>query len=480
MSREVEHPVESKRLDSWKEIAAFFGRDERTVKRWEKSRALPVHRVPGSQRSGVFAYSRELTQWLNSTSTEKEDDAESPVSPPTFVPAIEPADHQPEPEGTTDQIFSRLPAKHWKVLATAAVLLFVVTGALLFRHLRPRISTAPSSAEANPVRAKAAADSRAVEFYLKGRYYWNRRTSDSLNHAVDSFTQAIVIDPSYAEAYAGLADTYNLMREYTSMPESEAYPRAIEAATKAVALDDSLAEAHRALAFALFYWKWEIPEAYRQYRRAIQLDPNNADAHHWYATSLLSLGHTKEALIEIERARVLSPASPSILADRALIIYSNGDHAGGIAELKEMEQAEPEFLSPPRYLSMVYFESGDYENYLNEEKRAAILSKDAQEIATADAARKGWQSSGERGMLEALAAAQEQAFDNGKSSGYRLAYTSMLLGRKKDAVRYLQAAYATHDANIFALPKSRFATELHNDPDFERLKANVRSFTDAR
>lgn len=117
-----------------------------------------------------------------------------------------------------------------------------------------------------------------------------------------------------------------------------------------------------------------------------------------------------------------------------------------------MEQSEPEFLSLPRYLSRMYLENGDYENYLREEKRAAALSKDPQEIATAEAARKVWQTGGERGLLEALAAAQQQAFDEGKSSGYQRAYTSCFLAGK-DTVRYLQAAYVAHDVNVFSVPQ---------------------------
>ncbi len=117
------------------------------------------------------------------------------------------------------------------------------------------------------------------------------------------------------------------------MPRSEAFPRAIAAAAKAVALDDSLGEAHRALAFALFYWEWNIPRAFAEYRRAIAIDPRDEEAHHWYATSLLTLHRYPEALVEINEARKLDPTSRSILSDQALIRYWNGDRAGAIAHL---------------------------------------------------------------------------------------------------------------------------------------------------
>jgi tetratricopeptide (TPR) repeat protein len=473
--------VEDRRLDSWKEIATFFGRNERTVKRWEKNRALPIHRVPGSQRGLVFAYSEELTRWLNSSALVDEI-TDPPLNSPDF---IERGVSESEKEATlstaippvASQSVATTDARKWKALGVACLLALTALTALFVQHRRAHaITSAPASA-ANALHKKTITSQQAVDLYLKGRYYWNQRTGDSLQRAVDSFNWAIAIDPTYAQAYAGLADTYDLLREYTSMPESEAYPLAIAAATKAVVLDDSLPEAHRALAFGLFFWKWEIPRALEEYQKAIQLDPNDADAHHWYATSLLTIGRYREALAEIERARALYPASPSILADRALILYWSGDHTGGIAALKEIEQAEPRFLSPPRYLASLYFEEGAYPLFLAQSKQAALISKDISENSLAEAARRGWQTGGERGMLEALESAQLQTFENGKSSGFQLAHTCLLLKRRKDAIRYLEAAYSAHDSNILTLPHSRFNVELSGDPDFERLEQRVEVLT---
>ena len=111
-----------------------------------------------------------------------------------------------------------------------------------------------------------------------------------MNKSVDYFTQAIVHDPNYAPAYVGLANSYNLLREYTLMPASEAYPRALAAARRAVELDDQSSEAHASLAFALYYGTWDAAGAEREFRRAIELNPNSAVAHHWYATYLATLG----------------------------------------------------------------------------------------------------------------------------------------------------------------------------------------------
>jgi tetratricopeptide (TPR) repeat protein len=477
MPGEVKRPVEDRRLDSWKEIATFFGRNERTVKRWEKSRALPVHRVPGSQRGLVFAYSEELNRWLNSSPL-VEEGAETPPNFPNFIESGIPVSESKisVPPSAPGQLVAITRARRWKALGAGCLVALTALIVLVVHHHHAHAITS-TSASAPTARTKPITNQQALDLYLKGRYYWNQRTSDSLKRAADSFNEAIVIDPSYAQAYAGLADTYDLLRQYTSMPESEAYPLAIAAANKAVALDDSLPEAHRALAFGLFFWKWEIPRALKEYQKAIQLDPNDADAHHWYATSLLTIGRYKEAILEIERARALYPASPSILADRAFILYWSGDHASGIGALRELEQAEPRFLSPPHYLARLYFDQGDYPLFLEQLKRAALISKDISENSLADAARRGWQSGGERGMLKALESAQLVMFQSGKSSGFQLAMTSLLLNRKKDATRYLEAAYLAHDCNVLTLPHSHFHVELGDDPDFEHLEQRVEILT---
>jgi tetratricopeptide (TPR) repeat protein len=479
MSRNGSSSGENRRIDSWKEIAAFFGRDERTVKRWEKDRSLPVHRVPGSQRGGVFAYTEELTNWLNSPTAEKEIPEQEPSLSPLNSPGSE-IKSEPEPELPIASAVEPSPTSSYRtkvIWAVALATLVIVLGlGISFAVYRAR-GDAPERGVSHGA-IKRVPNPEAVEFYLKGRYYWNRRTGDSLNRSVDAFTQAIVLDPSYAEAYAGLADSYDLMREYTPMPASEAYPRAIAAANKAVALDDSLSEAHRALAFGLFYWKWEIPRALNEYQKAIRLNPNDVEAHHWYATALLNIGRMDEAFSEIESARRLNPTSPSILADRALILYWSGNHDGAIAALTELEEAEPGFLSPPRYLASLLFSQKDYPGFLAQSERAARISKDPQEIAIAEAAQRGWSAGGEHPMLEEIERTQQTSFERGQSSGFQLASTCLLLGRKKDAIRYLQAAYAAHDPLVFTVTRNQFGTELKGDPAFEELKAQLQAHID--
>jgi tetratricopeptide (TPR) repeat protein len=470
MSRSGNDSTENRRLDSWKEIASFFGRDERTVKRWERSRSLPVHRIPGGERGGVFAYTEELKSWLNTPLNGTD-------NPPTDHSPIESSPASPAPSLPAANTATTAPNRSQPWVTRAVILGGVALSLVLLIHFVPlRLHGIGSISTANPPLVSHIENAEAEELYLRGRYYWNRRTGDDLNHAVEDFTRAIAHDPSDAKAYAGLADSYNLIREYGSMPESEAYPRAFDAASKAVALDDSLAEGHRALAFTLFFWKWDVPNALQEYQKAIRLDPNNVEAHHWYATTLLDLGRFSESLAEIERARTLDPTSPAILADRGLILFWAGDQAGGIASLREIEKSEPQFLSPPRYLAALFFMQGDYANFLTESERTAALSKDPQEQAVARAARTGWSAGGEHRMLLEMQKAQQISFDNGHSSGFELAYTCLLLGQKASAIHFLQAAFSAHDARLFSIPRDRFQADLKGDPRFEHLKLQLQAF----
>ena len=461
MSRTVGSTAENRRIESWKEIAAFFGRDERTVKRWERERGLPVHRLPG-ERGGVFAYTAELTQWLNSAGAPSEQSASAataPFSPPNSIT-------------TQDPPAALAPVSHSRVSVAGVGLLIVVVIALCFYGFHAIRKSARDRNLAESPR-RHIPDPQAEELYLKGRYYWSRRTEGSLNQAVDAFTQAVIHDSEYAKAYAGLAECYDLMPEFTAMPGSEAFPRAIAAANKAIALDDSVGEAHRALGFALFYWDWRVPAALGEYQRAIQLDPRDEEAHHWYATSLMTLGRYPEAMAEIDKAQQLNPASRSILSDQALIRFWAGDRQAAVEKLREIERAEPDFFSAPRYLAGVDFAQKDFNGFVTETKHLAAISKDAQLAAIAAAAQRGLSRGGERGMLEAMRTAQLEYFEKGQSSGFALARTCALLGRKKEAITYLKAAIANHDYLVLNLtPDPAFAL-LNGDPDFEELQRQI-------
>ena len=461
MSRTVGNPSENRRIDSWKEIAAFFGRDERTVKRWEKERGLPVHRLPG-ERGGVFAWSQELTRWLNSAGARLDPEPSAPAPQP--IPTPESA---PPPQSTAAPI----PRPRTAIISIAALILALLALSLYAFRFLHRSARAASSHTSTV--ALHTPDPEAEQFYLKGRYYWSHRTESDLRQAIDAFTQAVVHDSDYAKAYAGLAECYDLMPEFSSMPRSEAFPRAIAAAGKAVALDDSLAEAHRSLAFALFYWDWNVNRAFAEYQRAIQLDPRDEEAHHWYATSLLTLGRDQEALVEIGKAQQLNPANRSILSDQALIRYWSGQPAAAVEKLREIERDEPDFLSAPRYLAGIAFAQKNYRVYIEQTRRLATLSSDKQLAALADAAEQGLAKDGEHGLLEAVRRVQQQAVDSGQASGFDLARTCASLGHKDEAITALKTAFTAHDYMVMTIATDPSFTSLNGDPIFEALKRQV-------
>jgi len=481
-----------KRLDSWKEIAAFFGRDERTVSRWEKDQGLPVHRLPGT-KGRVYAYADELTAWA---AAPKNAGAELAGDLPTI---------QMEPKGSgltviagrrdaadSVQVETQLaeevgagsggsPGKTIR-LVVAAVLGVVALALVL---LPPRTNRSPKTAGhelVQPRRTSAggaapasmpAHDPQAEQLYLKGRYYWNKRTPEDLNKALDYFMQAVVHDPNYAQAYVGLADCYNLMREYTLMPSSEAYPRALAAAKKAVELDEQSSDAHASLAFVSFFGMWDMATGEREFRRAIDLNPNNPASHHWYANALLALNRLPEALTEIDRAQALDPASSSILADKGNILMVAGRRDEALSLLKQMESRDPAFRSVHLYLKYAYLRIPDYPNFLAELRKDALLVHDDSALAIATAAEKGFAAGGSRGMMEATLRVQKKFYPQQLVAPTAVAWTHALLGNKDEALRYLQAAYDQRDGSLLFIESYPEFQSLNDKAAYRDLLARM-------
>ena len=451
------------RLTSWKSIGAFFERDERTVRRWEVERGLPVHRVPGAGRGGVYAYTGELTEWLKTADTAG--DLTSSEDGRAVEPEISSV-HQGSEARTAWASRRTL-----LILGLAAAAVILLAGTFFgYRRFHGKVS---SVAAAMPVGLKPSASPEAQDLYLRGLYHWNKRTPQDLNQAVDNFTQAIVRDPNYAPAYAGLANCYNLLREYTLMPANEAYPRAMAAAQRAIALDDSLAEAHNSLAFVDFYWSWDEAGAEHEFRRAIELDPNSAAAHHWYATFLMVLGREPEALEQIEEARKLDPESSAILADKGLILFSAGQRAQSIALLKHIEATEPTFLSPHAYLAVIDLQIRDYQDYLLEFGHTAELLHDQNGLKIVAAGKRGFATAGGPGMLRAVLPVEERLYGEGMFPAYELATTYCLLGDKQRALNLLKVSVDKREARDVALRVDENLDSLHDEPAFRELLARV-------
>ena len=469
------------RLDGWKDIAAYLCRAERTVKRWEANRGLPIHRVPGGAKASVYAYSDELNEWLNSSASAAHD------------PAVSAADHASEtnPSATNGTAQAPLPSESAQSsiapnrklrFATAVIGLAVAGSAFVFVMVSPATGNhLPETVKAIFVKKGAGTSAaisdeerkRALDLYLKGRYEWNQRTPDSLNRALDLFTQAIVHDPGYAQAYAGLADTYDLLREYSTMPDSDAFPRAIAAAQKAVELDDSLAEAHRALAFAERYGSWDFVDAEKEFRRAIELDPNDAQARRWYANAFAVKGRFAESLEQLDIAQELDPSSNVTLADKGIMLANAGRTKEAVDLLREVERSAPDFSSPHSYLARVTLDHGDYPTFLYEAQRTAETMNDPVLKEIVASARVAYAHKGAPGLLESLYEKQKQYYLEGRFVATLLAQTCVLLGKRQEALQLLESAYARRESEVVAVLSDPDLLMLKDEPRYKALVRKI-------
>jgi tetratricopeptide (TPR) repeat protein len=470
-------------LASWKSIAGYFGCNERTAKRWEE-RGLPVHRAPGGKRGYVFAYPAELDAWLQAMRLKDPELARAGAAESldegfalrgaaggfaaTVGGLAQVANLSPLKSGT---------AVYRKLFWGAVCLAIVLAAASSLRVFSGRNAVREEDGESGDSlsASRHIPATGAEELYLQGRYFWNLRTADGLSKAINAFTQAIVKDPSYADAYAGLAESYDLLPEFASANLNDSLLRAKEAADRAIALNPNLAAAHRAKAFALYFRDWDIAGSDAEFQRALALDPGSAETHLWYASSLECREEGARTLEQIDEARRLNPASPAIASEAALFQADFGDLGAGIQALKDIEQTQPNLSSPALYLTVIDFAIGDFPGYIASLRRYAAITGSADDVALADAAARGWAQGGRAGLLEARAKGLKAAFDHGSgSSGFYLGQTLVMLGRPKAALPYFKASLNSRIVTLTTLQDCPWVKPLANDPDYAALFAEIR------
>jgi TolB-like protein/DNA-binding winged helix-turn-helix (wHTH) protein/Tfp pilus assembly protein PilF len=221
-------------------------------------------------------------------------------------------------------------------------------------------------------------DPEAYEAYLKGRYFWNKRTGEGLKKAVDYFNQAIARGPNYAAAYSGLADTYALLSDwqYGELTPKEAMPRALSAARKALELDDSLGEAHASLAFCLEGFDWDFRAADREFQRAIELNPGYATAHLWYAWHLSLIGQNREAIAEMKKAEYLDPVSPVVGANLAELLLIAHLPDESMQQSRKTIEINPGFAFAHNQLAQAYIQKQMFGGAIEELREAIRLAGD--------------------------------------------------------------------------------------------------------
>jgi TolB-like protein/DNA-binding winged helix-turn-helix (wHTH) protein len=306
---------------------------------------------------------------------------------------------------------------------------------------------------------------QAYDLYLKGRYFWNKRTKDGFQQAADYFQQSIANDPNYARAYAGLADTFALMSSWSYVPQTEAIPKARAAALRALQLDDGLAEAHTSLALIAENYDYDWQTAEKEYRRAIQLDPQYATAHQWYAECLSFQGRFPEALEESERARQLDPLSLIIATDHAAILYFARQYDRAIEQFRAVLAMEPNFMRA-HMVVYPYVEKGMFEEALTEAgKWRHGDGSPVWEVEAYVYGRWGKQQQAER----ALAQWNRGSLARPVAATFVVLEAYVATGRKEEALALLEKSYREHSNLVTSLKVEPALDPLRGDPRFQEL-----------
>ncbi len=225
------------------------------------------------------------------------------------------------------------------------------------------------------IAARPTENTEAHSFYMRGRFFWNKRTEEGFRQAIEYFEQALEEDPSYALAYAGIADSYNFLGWQDLLPSEEVYPLARSAAERALMVDETLSEAHASLAYVKLLYDWDWPSAEEGFRRALELNPDYAEARQWYAEYLAYMGRHDESIAEANRAKMLDPLSLGINHNLGLILYEARHFDLAIEEYQNVLQMDPDFVITHAYLGLAYAEKGMFDDALDEIQKAIDLTE---------------------------------------------------------------------------------------------------------
>ena len=318
--------------------------------------------------------------------------------------------------------------------------------------------------------ASSSKSAEAQDLYLKGMYFWNKRTVPGFHQAIDYFQQATTIDANNALAYAGLANSYTLLTAYSLASANLYMPQARAAALRALELDERSAEAHTALALIIQNEDWDWQTSGKEFRRAIELNPNYATAHHWYAEHLMWLGRFDEALSENDRALQLDPLSLIIASDRGAILYSSRQYDRAIEEFRTVLRKDPNF-GRARIVTYAYVEKGMFDQALAEAETVRRLFGEGL-----------WYWSnlayiyGRTGQLERARHALEKLEKLSRLEQVdpsTMLWAHLGMGDKEEALADLGKAYSEHSGILTTLKVEPAFDPLRSDPRFQDLLRRV-------
>jgi TolB-like protein/Flp pilus assembly protein TadD/phage shock protein PspC (stress-responsive transcriptional regulator) len=332
-----------------------------------------------------------------------------------------------------------------------------------------------TGSEQHALTARPTENTEAHQLYLRGRYFWNKRTGADLKKSIDYFNQAIGKDPNYALAYAGLADAYVLLSAYAEASPKDSLPQAKAAAEKALELDSTLGEAHATLGNTLVAYDLNFAEANREFRRAIELNPNYATAHQWYGeTGLVPLGQFDEAIAEAKRALELDPLSVIINADVGTILTNARRYDEAIEQLRKTVEMEPGFYYAHWTLGDALELTGRNEEAMAEYKKAIALDDDPLPRALLGHL---YAKLGRKDEALAILKQLRERRESSKQryvSPFNLVLIHIGLGQKNEAIQLLEETYEERDGyNIAFIKVEPMLDPLRGDPRFEALVQKV-------
>jgi len=327
-----------------------------------------------------------------------------------------------------------------------------------------------SGSEKSSIAKTPTVNPEAYELYLKGRFFWNKRTGTDLRKAIDYFNQAIAKDPNYALAYVGLADSYLLLSSYAAVSPAESLPPARSALKKALELDDSLAEAHASFGL-LATLELDLHRALDELKRAVELKPNYATAHHWLSLAHLTLAQFDSAISEAKRAIELDPLSLVINADTSWIYFSARRYDEAEAQVRKTLEIGPQFFLAHYYLGEVLQFKGHLSEAIAEFQKAFELNNDPYSLAMLGQA---YARNGQRDEAQKILARLNEEAKSHYVAPYALALVQIALGDKDRAIEELEHAYAEGATNyLFVIKVDPLLDDLRGNPRFDALVQKV-------
>jgi len=309
----------------------------------------------------------------------------------------------------------------------------------------------------------------AHDAYLKGLYDLSQRSKSGFENAIESFGEAVAIDPKYAAAYAQLAVTYNLMGQYNWMSPGNARSQGWGAAKQALSVDPGQAEAHAALGLSLWFYRWNLAGAENEFRKAIALDPDNVDAHHWYSQMLMTSGRFSEAEEQMQAALETDPRSPILRTNLGWLYFFEGKNSSAVAQLQSVVKENPDFLTAHYKLWYVYSSEGDRARAWEEFQWVIRSITDPEHEGKIEDA---YAAGGYAAALESLAGSDDPKYYGSRVDAARC---MVFAGDRGGALRDLESAYEVHEGWLIYAPQDPAFASLRTDARFQSIVASVRT-----